>query len=130
MREDAFQDSVVQLAQLHGWRVAHFRPAQTAQGWRTPVSADGLGFPDLVMVRAPEFVVAELKGERGRVGVDQEAWLAELRVVAAAFAAGGQIVTPKGPPAFDVYVWRPSDWPAIEERLKRRRRLVGGGVRG
>ena len=47
MSERELQDAVIQLARLLGWRVAHFRPAMTTRGWRTPVSADGAGFPDL-----------------------------------------------------------------------------------
>jgi hypothetical protein len=48
----------------YGWRAAHFRPARTAKGWRTPVAADGAGFPDLVLVRRTRIVAAELKSGR------------------------------------------------------------------
>jgi hypothetical protein len=46
LSEAAFTDAVIELARLGGWRVAHFRPARTASGWRTPVQGDGAGFPD------------------------------------------------------------------------------------
>lgn len=102
MNESEFQDAVIEYARIYGWRVAHFRPARTASGWRTAVAADGKGFPDLTMVRGTRLAVAELKGERGRVGPDQQAWLDALK------AAG-----------VETYIWRPSDWPAIEKVLGR-----------
>jgi hypothetical protein len=99
--EADFQKAVIELAQLLGWRVAHFRPARTEHGWRTAVSADGKGFVDLVMVKTSVLFV-ELKAERGRVSPEQEAWHAALR------AAGAE-----------VYVWKPPDWTVIEARLRR-----------
>lgn len=100
-KESDFQRAVIELAQLLGWRVAHFRPARTEQGWRTAVAADGAGFPDLVLVRFT-VVYAELKAEKGRVSEAQAAWHDALR-------AAGQ----------ECHVWRPSDWDAIVERLGR-----------
>src|SRR5205823_4705076 len=61
--EAALQTQVIQLGHLYRWRIAHFRPALTAQGWRTPVEADGAGFPDLVLTRSPELIIAELKSD-------------------------------------------------------------------
>lgn len=58
--EAMFQIEIIELARILGWRVAHFRPAQTRHGWRTPVAADGKGFPDLVLVRE-RVIYAELK---------------------------------------------------------------------
>lgn len=92
LREDAWQDQVIEVAQLLRWRVAHFRPAKTAQGWRTPVQADGAGFPDLVLVRGPRLIFAELKSDSGRVRPDQQEWLERLAGTSA-----------------EVYVWRPAD---------------------
>lgn len=43
--ERQWQAQVIELARILGWRVAHFRPALTKHGWRTPVQADGAGFP-------------------------------------------------------------------------------------
>src|SRR5215813_9770420 len=40
--------------------------AEAATGWRTAVSGDGAGFPDLLLVRAERLVVAELKVGRGQ----------------------------------------------------------------
>lgn len=97
--ERDWQAAVLDLARLRGWLVAHFRPARTAHGWRTPVAADGAGFPDLVLVhgRWRRLVVAELKSARGRVRSDQADWLAALGAV----------------PGVEVFTWRPCDWPAV-----------------
>ena len=81
LTEREFLDSVIATAHDLGWRVAHFRPAQTEKGWRTAVQADGVGFPDLIMLKRlsgnnVKCVVAELKSERGKPPTaDQIAWL-------------------------------------------------------
>jgi hypothetical protein len=76
--EAELQQAVIELARLLGYRVAHFRAAQTVKGWRTPVEADGKGFPDLVCVKPGRLLFIELKSERGRLSVDQQAWLGAL----------------------------------------------------
>ena len=73
--ERAYQAAIVELAYVLGWTVAHFRAARTSRGWRTPVAADGAGWPDLVLVRGSRLLAAELKAARGKVSVDQQAWL-------------------------------------------------------
>jgi len=61
MTEREFQQAVVQLARLMGWRVHHTRPALTQRGrWLTPIQGDA-GFPDLVLCRPPRLILAELK---------------------------------------------------------------------
>jgi hypothetical protein len=104
MLEAELQANVIHTARLLGWRVAHFRPAQTAKGWRTPVEADGAGFPDLVMVRGDRLLVVELKSTRGTVSAFQAEWLERLEGTCA-----------------EVYVWRPRHWVdgTIEEVLRR-----------
>lgn len=98
--EAELQQRILQAAQLYGWRVAHFRPAQTAKGWRTPMSGDP-GFPDLVLARDGVVLFAELKSHRGRTTPDQDLWLDQL---------GDHAV-----------LWRPGDWPAIQNELRRQR---------
>lgn len=97
--EDDFQKQVIELAQLRGWRVAHFRKARVMvrgkETWRTPVSGDGEGFPDLVLARRGTVLFRELKSETGRISFEQQQWLIEC---------GGK-------------VWRPSHWPTIEREL-------------
>ena len=115
MNEADFQRQVLDLARLGGWRVAHFRPAQTAKGWRTPVGADGAGFPDLVLTRPPELIFAELKAEKGRTTPEQEAWLGDLRVVAQCIMLNDEDEIP-----VQVYVWRPSDFDEVRRVLLER----------
>lgn len=75
----------------------------TERGWRTPVAADGKGFPDLVLVR-DRIVVAEIKGS-DRVKPEQRAWLDAFRLAGT-----------------EAYVWTPETWAAGEvERILRLR---------
>lgn len=99
--EDEFLRQVLALAKLHGWRRAHFRPARTALGWRTAVSGDGAGFPDLVLLRGKRQVIAELKARRKKPEPAQHEWLAAFDLVGA-----------------EVYVWFPEKWPEIESVLQ------------
>jgi VRR-NUC domain-containing protein len=105
MSEAELQDAVIDLAHLLGWQVAHFRPARTDRGWRTPVAADGAGFPDCVLVR-DRVVYAELKSSKGALSVAQRRWLDSLDRAGA-----------------EVYIWRPADWTsgAIEQVLRPQR---------
>lgn len=104
--EAEFTDQVLTLAKLTGWRTAHFRPAMTASGWRTAVQGDGKGFPDLVLVRPPRVIVAELKRtERDKPTPEQLAWLESF---------GGIAI-------IEVYVWRATsaeDWATIQRVLR------------
>lgn len=100
--EADFQAAVIDLARVNGWRVVHFRPARTEQGWRTPVAADGKGFPDLVCCGRGRVIFVELKSQQGRIRPEQQQWLDSLQAVGA-----------------EAYVWRPSDWPHVQEVLQR-----------
>jgi len=71
--ERDFQGFVIDLAHVYHWKVAHFRPALTKRGWRTPVSADGKGFPDLCLVR-DRIIFIECKSQKGKLSLDQEFW--------------------------------------------------------
>lgn len=98
MTERELQDAVIECAQLLGWRVAHFRPAETAKGWRTPVQADGKGYPDMTLVhrRQRRLLFVELKAEKGSVSEEQARWLEDLLL-----CSGDRVA---------VHVWRPADW--------------------
>ena len=93
MTEEVLLASVLQAAREFRWRTAHFRPARTERGWRTPVQGDGKGWPDLVLVRGDRLMFRELKREKARVRPEQAEWLAIL------VDAGA-----------DVGVWKPSGW--------------------
>ena len=93
LSEAELQQSVVQMAHLHGWLVHHGRPARTANGWCTPITGD-VGFPDLVLVREGIIIFCELKSARGRISTQQQGWLNQL----------------SGNYSTRVVVWRPRDW--------------------
>jgi VRR-NUC domain len=113
--EADLQRAVIETAHALGWLVAHFRPAQTARGWRTPVEAEGAGFPDLVLVRRARLIFAELKGERGRLSEPQRGWLTELLQVC--LAIDGRL---GGPGPVLVQLWTPTEWHSgvIERALR------------
>ena len=96
--EEEFQNRTIELAQRFGWRVAHFRAAKTEHGWRTPVSADGSGFPDVVAVKGNKILFIEFKSNRGCHTESQKEWIARL----------GQAARSE---KCEVYVatWRPRD---------------------
>ena len=100
--EAQFQSQILEACRLFHWRTAHFRAARTAHGWRTAVSGDGLGFPDLVAVRGRRLLVAELKrSAKARPTPAQQDWLADFR------SAG-----------CEVYLWTPDDWDQITDVLR------------
>jgi VRR-NUC domain len=70
------QGQIIDYAHIKGWKVAHFRPAMNRRGqWRTAVSADGKGFPDLLLIRPPQVLALECKSEHEKVRPDQEEWI-------------------------------------------------------
>lgn len=99
--EAEFIEQVAAFASLHGWHAAHFRPARTAKGWRTPCQFQAKGWPDLFMVRNGRIVVAELKRSRKEKPTQEQyfwlSWLSEALP--------------------DVFIWTPDDWTEIEEVL-------------
>jgi hypothetical protein len=98
--ETQFQGWVIDRAHLSGWYVVHFRAAYTHRGYRTPVQADGAGWPDLELVRE-RIVYAELKSAGRKLDPDQELWRRRL------VAAGAEW-----------HLWRPGDRDAITEVLR------------
>lgn len=101
MTERDLTSQVLQLARLRGWRSAHFLPARTSSGgWHTAVQGDGVGFPDLVLVRKGVVIVAELKVGKNRPTPEQTAWLE-------AFRQAGVMA----------YLWTERHWSEIERVL-------------
>jgi hypothetical protein len=101
--EAEFQRMVIQLAKLRGFKVAHFRKVRVQRRngscyYETPVAADGKGWPDLVLCKGKTLAFVELKTDDGRLEPEQKLWIEALG------GAGAW-----------VFVWRPSDWAAIEE---------------
>ena len=92
--EKQFQRAVMDFARLHGWAVYHTYDSRRSSP----------GFPDLVMARYGRVIFAELKTEKGRMSGPQMEWMTILGT-----AAGSNL---------EAALWRPSDWPWIEQRLK------------
>ena len=109
--EAQFQDAVIEAMRFHGWICAHFRPARTERGWRTPVQADGEGFPDLIALRDGRQLVVEFKREGKQPTLAQEKWLAAFEEVErkAGYAPG---------PTVEVFQWDVRDWPEIERVIR------------
>ena len=104
INEAALQNAVIELAKLYGWLVHHTRPCQMQSGrWATPIQGHA-GFPDLVLVRAPETIFVELKSAIGKTSDKQDEWIAALQ-------AAGQ----------EVHIWRPKDITEIKKRLSHAR---------
>lgn len=104
MDEKTWQQQVIDTAHMFGWRVAHFRPLlDSHKRWRTPVQADGKGWPDLVLVRDTVLFV-ELKTDTSDLEPDQRLWL--------------NLLTNAG---VETAVWRPRDAEAVMQRLARKR---------
>ena len=113
MTEDDLLRGVIDLARCTGYRVCHFRPGRTAQGWRTPIMGDP-GFPDVAIAGHGRCIVAELKSSIGTVDPDQAAWHTAL------LEAG-----------VEAYVWRPDQWVSGEiQRILEARRRPDRGTGG
>ena len=103
--EAEWQEQVVQLAAMLGWRTMHVRRAigrrAGGRGWQTSTSVNG--WPDLTLwsERQGRLVFAELKSDAGRCTPEQDAVISSLR-------HAGQ----------DVHVWRPRDLDAVAAVLR------------
>ncbi len=93
--ERHFTQEVIDTAQHYGWQPFHLRDRESAAIVR------GKGFPDLVMFRGDQLIVAELKrDEASLLSADQVGWIDAFR---------------QHVPAYE---WRPRDWDEIESVLK------------
>lgn len=91
MLEKEWQAQVLELSARCGWDFRyHTYDSRRCQE----------GFPDLVLVKPPRIIFAELKVGRRKVTKDQSAWLEAL-------AACGQ----------ESYVWYPDDLDAVRDIL-------------
>ena len=108
MSEAQLQSAIIELAHNLGYKkVAHFRPAlmkiHGALTYRTPVAADGKGFPDLNIVGKGRVIYIECKSEKGKQSPEQLEWAQEIRASSAEY-----------------YLFRPSDWlnDSVEKALQ------------
>ena len=91
--ERELQSAVIELARRTGWLAFHVIDSR---------KSTGPGFPDLVLCHREtgRVIFAELKGLRGRVSEQQGEWLTALSKGNAESA-----------------LWRPDDWPHIQQTL-------------
>jgi len=75
--------------------------------------ADGKGFPDLVLVKPPRLVIAEVKRQKTNPNEYQREWLNDFA----------------GVPCVEVYTWKPSDWDDIVSVLGSKGLLVRDSFR-
>lgn len=91
VREAEFLQQIVQLARMFHWRVYH--------PWISVKSPSG--FPDLVLLRPPRLIFAELKTGRRKLTWEQTQWIDALGLIH----------------GIEVYIWREADWDKIQEKL-------------
>jgi hypothetical protein len=92
LTEKAWLAQVRTLAQTHGWMTYHPMRSQGAEP----------GWVDLVFLRGPTLVCAELKTDRGRLTPAQQRWLDGLGKVE----------------KVQVHLWRPGDLDQVMEVLR------------
>ena len=102
--ENGFQQAVIDYARLMDWSLYHTYDSRRSDD----------GFPDLVMVRNSDLIIAEVKSETGRLKLKGRTTKSGRKMLSQlewleAFAQC---------PCVEVYLWRPRDWPFIEKRLK------------
>jgi hypothetical protein len=100
IREREWQKHVMEIATQLGWLYYHAPDNKPVNGRVQNITA---GFPDLVLVKAPRIVYAELKRETGKLSPAQEKWLYLLK-------ACGQ----------EAYVWRPSNLNDVIATLRKK----------
>ena len=89
--ERQWQEQVEQLAGLFGYRFYHT--------WNSIKSNPG--FPDLVLLKPPRLIFAELKVDGKKPTRDQQAWLDEVRAT-----------------GVESYTWYPADLEQVKEVLR------------
>ena len=92
--EKEFQGQVLDLARLSSWLCYHTHDSRRSAP----------GFPDLVLVRPPRLVFAELKSEEGRIKPEQKVWLEALSNCTE---------------APESHLWRPRNLEEVQQILKR-----------
>lgn len=97
--ERDFQNRLTEFMRLEGWQVYSIPDSRRASM---------KGYPDITAWRVEDqrLLFIELKREKGRVSEAQTYVLESLRALA-----------PRIP--VEVYLWRPHDWPTIEEVIAR-----------
>lgn len=111
MNEDGWQSAVLDAAQYRGWLVYHTRNSKGSHK----------GFPDLVLLRPPRIIFAELKDEKRELQPEQIEWMAALSVVALAAREQAEAILTEGLPVLplvEAHIWRPRDWDKVVAILR------------
>ena len=133
--ETAFLSQVADILNLYRWRWCHIRPAWSEKGWRTPIQGNdpdgfkGKGLPDIIAVRPPRLIFAELKDAYAKPTPEQEAWLEDLKECVKQISlepierkgkpiADGWAGIEHLMPSLEVYLWRPDMIDEIAKILK------------
>ena len=87
--EERFLARVRSLAKANGWLCYHTHRSDRSEA----------GFPDLVCTNGARILIAELKSATGKLTKEQAWWIELLRHTG----------------TVDVRVWKPKDWPAIQD---------------
>lgn len=92
MTEKAFMQQVIDLAHLYHWKTYHTFDSRRSAA----------GFPDLTMVHPikGQFLLAELKTDKGKLTAEQRSWYAALCMA-----------------NIECHIWRPGDFDTIVARL-------------
>lgn len=117
MKERELQEAVFELAARLRWLGYHTFDSRHSQA----------GFPDVVLVRPPRLLFAELKDAKNKPTVAQEQWLDQLGSIdeqiewlwgIAEFEGAADASDTR--PAVEAYLWRPVCWTSGEiERILR-----------
>ena len=105
--EAQIQARVIEAAEIGGWLVYHTYDSRRSNK----------GFPDLVLVRPPQVIFAELKGPDGRVTPEQQKWIEQLEGCTMVTAA---VVGPEQSDALMKHLL--SRRPSVIEQLRQVRR--------
>ncbi len=102
MTEQQFTNALLEWAKVYGWRRFHVRNSGVAG--QSIVQGDK-GFPDLVLVKPPRLIFAELKVGKNKLSTEQQQWeaaIGQCRTGDYRFIGG-----------VEVYRWRPEQWSEI-----------------
>jgi hypothetical protein len=98
LNEKAWLAQVRTYARTHGWMTSHtLHSVGSEPGW-----------VDLVCLKPPVLVLAELKTTHGRLSLHQRQWLEGLQ----------QVTTVR------THLWRPEDWDQVRQVLSRSDKML------
>ena len=123
--ELAFQSRVVGLFRVYGFERIFHAPAGGHLGRVSREQIpEGRGFPDLVAIKGPRLVVAELKAsarlcKASNLRPGQWDWLQAFNGVGEAVSARASGWTKASvAPSVEAYLWSPDDWDEIQDIVR------------